>query len=49
MTHNWDIYHYYDSATNTTTSDEVNTIDHGVFVMRTELRKYVPNTSKQGG
>tara|TARA_B100001059_G_scaffold35564_2_gene28562 strand:- start:6339 stop:6647 length:309 start_codon:yes stop_codon:yes gene_type:complete len=40
------IYHYYDTASNTTTSEELDTIEHGVFVMKTELKKYVPNSGK---
>jgi len=40
------VYHYYDSISNTTSTEEVETIEHGMFVMRTELEEYVSDTSK---
>lgn len=40
------VYHYYDSISNTTSTEEVDTIEYGMFVMRTELKKYVSNTSE---
>jgi hypothetical protein len=44
---NYMVYNYYDSLTKTQTSEEIERIEHGVFIMKTELKEYVSSKNKQ--